>query len=190
MEKNMRNAVFSCLCLTALLLGGCSVSSTNPASSLAASDPLPEILAGTWQIEEILGGPPSQPTSLTLLMNTDGSVAVKLVEGNQEQQEVASLANLSGSLVLSVASEAGSWTLVSLQHDTASGTLTIRQLDAATVKSDIQSGAIAGEASDFGGGEILLRITASTPDLRAYLQSKPGIFEEPLAVLKAQDLVP
>lgn len=186
----MRNAVFSCLCLMALLLGGCSVSSTNPASELAASDPLPDALAGTWQVEEILGGPPSQATTLTLSQNTDGSVAIKLVEGSQEQQEVASLANLSGNLVLSVASQTGSWTLVSLQPDTASGTLTIRQLDAATVKSDIQSGAIAGETSEFDAGDILLRITASTPDLRAYLQSKPGVFGDSLAVLKAEDPAP
>ena len=186
----MRNAVYLCLCLTALLLGGCSISSTHPVVELAASEPLPESLTGTWQVEELLGGPPSRPTSLTLSQNEDGSIAVKLLEGAQEQQEVASLADLSGNLVLSVASETGRWTVVSLQLDEKAGRMTIRQLDPAVIKADITSGAIAGETSDFGGGEVLLGITAPAADLRAYLQGKPAAFGEPLAVLRAAEPVP
>jgi hypothetical protein len=173
MRKELYLAVLG---VAGLVLASCVVTSANPLVGLGASAPISEGWFGTWTVEQIADQPPAVALTVEIEANSDGSVEVTLRDGQRASQLSASLAVVGGSTIASVVAPNGSWSILRLVPDAAQTQLTLEALDQEVVKTDVRNGVISGEVSSFSVDEEIVRLTATSDALRAYVASHLAAF--------------
>lgn len=175
-------AALATVCFCGLSMIACDVTSTNPPSGTAAHGASVPLL-GSWQVEKL--GPVSADRPITVeISEAENGDLLGVMQTANPREARALLTNIGGTLIASVASDSGDWTLYALAVDTAGTTLEIKELDTAILRRDIEGGLLAGEVLGIDGNDYAVHLKASPEALRAYLEGNSDVFSEVVAELK------
>ena len=171
-----------------LALVCCSMSSENPVSSIEESAPIPDYLVGIWHFAEIVGLDASEKEAeIVLSRNDDGSLKVTMHEEGEILEWNASLANVGGLTVVSnePLGFGSTWVIVSVSFDEENQELNILSLSEEDVIEDVRQGIVAGTVEESDERESAA-LTATSAELRSYLEQHGDRFTVPYAILKKQ----
>lgn len=164
-----------------LLLTSCTIYFDNPVDSPPGSSVDPAPYLGEWLLVEYLGQ--STETGSLTVVEEAGELTATYSGGEQELvMPVQLTAVLTDSVIASI--DGGEyWHVAEIALENNGDRLTVTGMDPSQVISDIQAAVLPGSEGASGTDLGYIGVTASSAELRSYIESSPGLFASERALV-------
>ena len=136
---------------------------------------------GTWRLSEVVGEANAVETDIVVSAASGGLEVTYKPGGGPGITSPLVLTDINGVTVASTQRQ-GFWLIATVTLDEGGTQLNVRSLNMARIKQDIDAKVLSGSVEEIDDGDVLILASASSSELRAYLESTPDALFSPRTV--------
>lgn len=165
------------LVLLGMVFGSCLPVSNDPVDPSGGMTVSIAPYLGNWVLTEVAGEPVGATATILLEVRSNAGVYEAEISGSDGSAiKVFELSEVNGSILASVERQSGGWNIFEVFLQQQDEVLKVRLMDIEVVKEDIESEALDGIIRKWTDTEKVVRITATSSELRTYIAGKSDLF--------------